>query len=204
MCPGCPTFSIPIPIPKSTLLGFGNIGKKPQPKPKQPPRRAGLVHRDKKPVKYQYSRNQTFLEKVGGRIWNRYQEVYIPILKKADEFLPDVFDPLIDAGQSYLGVEIDENSISEKVDKYPPKEKTDKDDVEEESSGFNFIPVLVGGVSAAALGFAAYLAVTPHTVDVNANSRQARLLNHKSYEEASQIVELIENANDKYGIETEK
>ena len=197
MCPGCPTFSIPIPIPKSTLLGFGNLGKKPQ-QPKQPPRRSGLVHKDKKPVKYQYSRNQTFLEKVGDRIWNRYQEVYIPILQKADEILPDVFDPILDAGQSFLGIEDDENSISEKVDKEPAKEKTDKDGVEEESGGFNFIPVLVGGVSAAALGFAAYLAATPHDIQVASNSRQARLLNHKSYDETSHILEHIQNANEKY------
>merc|ERR1712018_101475 len=110
MCPGCPTFSIPIPIPKSTLLGFGNLGKKPQ--PKQPPRRAGLPQKEKKKnVQYQYSRNQTFLEKVGDRIWNRYQEVYIPILEKADEVLPDFFDPVLDADQNFLGAEDDENTI---------------------------------------------------------------------------------------------
>ena len=200
MCPGCPTFSIPIPIPKSTLLNFGNLGKKPQ--PKQPPRRSGLVAKDKHPVKYQYSRNQTFLEKVGDRIWNRYQEVYIPILQKADDILPDVFDPILEAGQSFLGVEDDENTIDKRVDKEPPKAKEDKDDVEEKSDGFNFIPVLVGGVSAAALGFAAYLAATPHEINVSANSRQARLLNHKSHEEADQIVELIEKASDKYNQET--
>jgi len=202
MCPGCPTFSIPIPIPKSTLLGFGNIGKKPQ--TKQPPRRSGLAQKQKNPVNYQYSRNQTFLEKVGDRIWNRYQEVYIPILRKADEYLPDLFDPILDASQNFLGIEDDENSIQERVAKDPPKEKAQEDEVEEKSDGFNFIPILVGGVSAAALGFAAYLAATPHTVDIAANSRQARSLNHRSYEEASQVVKYIENANTKYGVDSEK
>ena len=201
MCPGCPTFSIPIPIPKSTLLGFGNFGKKPQ--PKQPPRRSGLAQKQNKPVNYQYSRNQTFLERVGGRIWNRYQEVYIPILEKADEILPDVFDPILDAGQSFLGIEDDENSIQERVAKDTPEEKATEDEVEEKAEGFNFLPVLVGGVSAAALGVAAYLAATPHTVDVAANSRQARFLNHRSYDESSQIVEGIESANQKYGVRSE-
>ena len=209
MCPGCPTFSIPIPIPKSTLLGFGSLGKKPQ--PKQPPRRAGLPQKEKKKnVQYQYSRNQTFLEKVGDRIWNRYQEVYIPILEKADEVLPDFFDPILDAGQSFLGVEDDENTIEERIEKEPKKEEIEeKDEDEEESSGFNLIPVIIGGVSAAALGVAAYLSATPHEINLGSDAvtgRQARLLNHRPLqvasealvEEANQIVESIQNANKKY------
>ena len=209
MCPGCPTFSIPIPIPKSTLLGFGNLGKKPQ--PKQPPRRAGLPQKEKKKkVEYQYSRNQTFLEKVGDRIWNRYQEVYIPILEKADEVLPDFFDPILDAGQSFLGVEDDENTIEERIEKEPKKEEIEeKDEDDEESSAFNLIPVIIGGVSAAALGVAAYLSATPHNINLGSDAvsgRQARLLNHRPLqvasdalvEEANQIVESIQSANKKY------
>ena len=45
-----------------------------------------LQNEKKRPLQYQHSRNSTFLEKLGDRIWNRYQEVYIPILEKADEF----------------------------------------------------------------------------------------------------------------------
>merc|ERR1711997_438001 len=200
MCPGCPTFSIPIPIPKSTLLGFGNLGKKPQ--PKQPPRRAGLPQKEKKKnVQYQYSRNQTFLEKVGDRIWNRYQEVYIPILQKADEILPDMFDPILEAGQNFLGVEDDENTIEERIEREPAIEEfeeEEEDEVEEKSSGFNLIPVLVGGVSATALGVAAYLASNPHQIDIPANSRHARSLASSLEEEGSQIVEGIAKMNKRY------
>ena len=208
MCPGCPTFSIPIPIPKSTLLGFGNIGKRPQ--PKQPPRRSGLLQKEKtkynrEKIQYQHSRNSTFLEKLGDRIWNRYQQVYIPFLEKADEFLPDFFDPVLDAGQSFLGVEDDENSIERRVATEPPQVKNKNDDVnEKEEEGFNFIPVLIGGVSAAALGVAAYLSANPHQINIPSDSRKARLLNHRSEEEASQIVENIANANEMYGAEEEK
>ena len=201
MCPGCPTFSIPIPIPKSTLLGFGNLGKSPL-QPKQPPRRSGLVQKENKPLKqYQYSRNQTCLEKVGDRIWNRYQEVYIPILQKADEFLPDMFDPILEAGQNFLGVEDDENTIEERIEREPAIEEfeeEEEDEVEEKSSGFNLIPVLVGGVSAAALGVAAYLASNPHQIDIPANSRNARSLASSLEEEGSQIIQGIAKMNKRY------
>ena len=59
---------------------------------------------EKYPEKFpkEYLTTAFFLEKVGDRIWNRYQEVYIPILEKADEVLPDFFDPVLDAGKGFL------------------------------------------------------------------------------------------------------
>ena len=74
----------------------------------------------------------------------------------------------------------------------------EEDEVEEKSSGFNLIPVLVGGVSAAALGVAAYLASNPHQIDIPANSRHARSLTSSLQEESSQIVAGIAKMNRKY------
>ena len=194
MCPGCPTFSIPIPIPKSTLLGTAS-----RPPQRQPPRRSGKPstgYVQNKPVRYQHARNQTFLEKIGDRIWNRYQEVYGPIYEKAQE----MFDPILSG--NFLGGEDDEEGIEEKAGGVPIYEKEDKNELEEESGGFNFLPVIVGGVAAAALGVTAYLASTPEKQYIEAksgNSRQGKLLNHKTYEEAGQVVQLIEDADEKYG-----
>ena len=96
--------------------------------------------------------------------------------------MPDVFDPILDASQSFLGVEDDHNSIESKIDSIPLYDKEDKTEVEEDSEGFNFLPILVGGVAAAALGVSAYLASKPEQINVDAKEsrRQGRLLNHKS------------------------
>ena len=122
------------------------------------------------------------------------------MLKKAQEILPDVFDPILDASQSFLGVEDDHNTIESKIDSIPLNDNEDKTAVEEDSEGFNFLPILVGGVAAAALGVSAYLASKPEQINVDAKEsrRQGRLLNHKSYDETGQIVELIKDAEDKY------
>jgi len=87
MCPGCPTFSIPVPIPKA-ILGLDSKGGK---------------------VDYQHARNRTFLEKIGDRIVNGFQKVQTTVL--------DVIDPILETGESFLGIEDDQNTLQEKIDR---------------------------------------------------------------------------------------
>merc|ERR1711974_333764 len=75
MCPGCPTFSIPVPIPKASLGG------------------------SETKVNYQHARNATFLEKIGHRIVNGFQKVQDTVL--------GVFDPILETGGNFLGLEDD-------------------------------------------------------------------------------------------------
>merc|ERR1712025_1151405 len=92
MCPGCPTFSIPVPIPKAIL---GAVG-------------AGTGASGAGKIDYQHARNRTFLEKIGDRIVNGFQKVQDTVL--------DVIDPILETGESFLGIEDDENTIQEKID----------------------------------------------------------------------------------------
>ena len=61
MCPGCPTFSIPVPIPKAIL---------------------GLQSSEK--LEYQHARNKTFLEKIGDKIVNGFTKVQNKVLEVMD------------------------------------------------------------------------------------------------------------------------
>ena len=61
MCPGCPTFSIPVPIPKAIL---------------------GLQSNEK--LEYQHARNKTFLEKIGDKIVNGFTKVQNKVLEVMD------------------------------------------------------------------------------------------------------------------------
>merc|ERR1712241_1380999 len=58
MCPGCPTFSIPVPIPKAIL---------------------SLQSNEK--LEYQHARNKTFLEKIGDKIVNGFTKVQNKVLE---------------------------------------------------------------------------------------------------------------------------
>ena len=61
MCPGCPSFSIPIPIPKSNLKKKANtLTKGAGP--------AGYPAYDGGKVDYQSTTNKTFLEKIGDKV----------------------------------------------------------------------------------------------------------------------------------------
>ena len=59
-------------------------------------------------VDYQHARNRTFLEKIGDRIVNGFQKVQNTVL--------DVIDPILETGESFLGIEDDENTLQEKID----------------------------------------------------------------------------------------
>jgi len=93
MCPGCPTFSIPVPIPK-TVLGQDTPGSK---------------------IDYQYARNRTFLEKIGDRIVNGFQKVQQTVLGAIDPILSSTSD----FGSEIFGNDLEQQqtSIQEKIDK---------------------------------------------------------------------------------------
>ena len=54
-------------------------------------------------VNYQHARNATFLEKIGHRIVNGFQKVQDTVL--------GVFDPILETGGNFLGLEDDKNGI---------------------------------------------------------------------------------------------
>ena len=84
MCPGCPTFSIPVPIPKKSLGSAAEASN----------------------VNYQHARNSTFLEKIGNRIVNGFQNVQRTVL--------GVFDPILETGGNFLGLQDDKNGIGKR------------------------------------------------------------------------------------------
>ena len=57
-------------------------------------------------VNYQHARNATFLEKIGHRIVNGFQKVQDTVL--------GVFDPILETGGNFLGLEDDNNEIGKK------------------------------------------------------------------------------------------
>jgi len=118
MCPGCPTFSIPVPIPKA-ILGLDAKGER---------------------VDYQHARNRTFLEKIGDRIVNGFQKVQNTVL--------DVIDPILETGESFLGIEDDENTLQEKIDS----------PVGGSSSAKSYMPFAIASMAALAIGGAALFA----------------------------------------------
>merc|ERR1719203_2487058 len=117
MCPGCPTFSIPVPIPKA-ILGLDSKGDK---------------------VDYQHARNRTFLEKIGDRIVNGFQKVQTTVM--------DVIDPIMETGESFLGIEDDQNTLQEKID--GPASG---------SGAKSYLPMALASMAALAIGGAALFA----------------------------------------------
>jgi len=117
MCPGCPTFSIPVPIPKAILgaVGATSAGGK---------------------IDYQHARNRTFLEKIGDRIVNGFQKVQ-------DTVTDFVIDPILETGESFLGIEDDENSLQEKIDS-----PHHKNSVSETSKGYSTFAIAALGAMA--------------------------------------------------------
>merc|ERR1719225_2432848 len=111
MCPGCPTFSIPVPIPKTSLGG------------------------SETKVNYQHARNATFLEKIGHRIVNGFQKVQDTVL--------GVFDPILETGGNFLGLEDDDNEIEEKIDR-PEATGSPKQS--------KFSPMVIASLGAMAIG----------------------------------------------------
>jgi len=124
MCPGCPTFSIPVPIPKKSLGSAAEASN----------------------VNYQHARNSTFLEKIGNRIVNGFQNVQRTVL--------GVFDPILETGGNFLGLQDDKNGIEEKIDKPEAgSSKTQK-----------YMPLAIASMAAMAIGgMALFASAVPAT-----------------------------------------
>ena len=61
-------------------------------------------------VDYQHARNRTFLEKIGDRIVNGFQKVQTTVM--------DVIDPIMETGESFLGIEDDQNTLQVRILEY--------------------------------------------------------------------------------------
>ena len=107
MCPGCPTFRLVHSTTAVCLLYeyyiYIFIFSIPVPIPK-----TSLGGSETK-VNYQHARNATFLEKIGHRIVNGFQKVQDTVL--------GVFDPILETGGNFLGLEDDNNEIGKKFSK---------------------------------------------------------------------------------------
>lgn len=162
MCPGCPSFSIPIPIPKSNLKKKANtLTKGAGP--------AGYPAYDGGKVDYQSTTNKTFLEKIGDRVvttWNAGFKKIIAPLKPllGEEPLTLPKNPLAGffGGDEGTGSEdIDDNSV-DASNILEEKVSTDNNDLldenEEKQEGGGLFdslgntPLLMGGLAAAGLG----------------------------------------------------
>merc|ERR1719225_704357 len=144
MCPGCPTFSIPVPIPKTSLGG------------------------SETKVNYQHARNATFLEKIGHRIVNGFQKVQDTVL--------GVFDPILETGGNFLGLEDDNNEIEEKIDR-PEATGSPKQS--------KFSPMVIASLGAMAIGGMALISSAgPALQYLSQQSRQSRAMKVSRSDEA--------------------
>ena len=155
MCPGCPTFSIPVPIPKA-ILGLGSNPK----------------------VDYQHARNKTFLEKIGDRIYN-YHSSWIG---KVGDKVKEVMDPILETGESFLGIEDDENSLQEKIDR-PVGQK----------EGKNWQPFAIASMAAMTIGGMALFASAAPAYKFLAQQQSAA----RSLQE-SQSLDTLQKSLEKY------
>jgi len=142
MCPGCPTFSIPVPIPKAILGAVGAVGAS-----------AGGK------VDYQHARNRTFLEKIGDRIVNGFHKVQTTI--------SDVIDPILETGESFLGIEDDENTLQEKIDS-PHRGNSDS------AGSKSYMPFAIASMAAMAIGgMALFASARPGTQFITGDSSRS-------------------------------
>merc|ERR1711953_587499 len=154
MCAGCPTFSIPVPIPKA-IAGSENGPD-------------GLPN-------YQYALNRTFLEKIGDRIINGFQKVQTTVL--------EVIDPILETGESFLGIEDDENAlVAEKIDQLGSAT---------ESNSNKYMPIAIASVAAMAIGGMALFASSSPAYQYIIQVNQA-----KSFDDTQQRI--VEKSIDYY------
>lgn len=155
MCPGCPTFSIPVPIPK-TVLGTSESK-----------------------IEYQHARNRTFLEKIGDRIVNGFNRIQTKV--------KEVIDPVLETGQSFLGIEDNVNTIQEKIDR--PGAPTAS-----AAGGKNYSPFAIASMAAMAIGGMALFASAPVAAQywTKQSASQAR-----SHQQDSSL-KMLQDSIDKY------
>ncbi len=161
MCPGCPTFSIPVPIPKSKA-GTGS----------KTDLAASAGSLDGSGIEYQHARNRTFLEKVGDRVIANLEFVQNSVLK--------AFDPIKDL----LGLEEEEgndvldNSIDNKnSNPHDFWEKSDQPPAAAPAKRklpFQIMPVAIAAVATMAAGAYGFLNAQRQTVDARSLSETSR------------------------------
>ena len=161
MCPGCPTFSIPVPIPKASLV-------------------EQQKEQDEKSVNvdYQSAKDKNFLEKIGDRI--------VSTVKGIKDRTAELFDPILNKSGNFLGLSDDTNTISEKKGEASSGSKT------------SYLPIMLAGAAAAALGGFAFFAEGPAVQTINARSLDKSAPVRVDPEETSAILEAIEDAANKF------
>lgn len=161
MCPGCPTFSIPVPIPKASLV-------------EQQRKEDEKVTN----VDYQSSKDKNFLEKIGDRIVSTVNGI-------KDKTL-GLFDPILNKSGNFLGLSDDTNTISEKKGEASTGSKT------------SFLPIMMAGAAAVALGSFAMFGGGPAVQTINARSLNANAPVQLDPEETTAILDSLQKATAKY------
>ena len=159
MCPGCPTFSIPVPIPKASLA---------EQQEQEEEETVGNVD-------YQSAKDKNFLQKIGDRI--------VSTMKGIQDKTLGLLDPILSKGGNFLGLADDTNTITEK-----------KGDAG--ASKTSYLPIMVAGAAAVALGGLAMFGGGPAVSTINARSLESNA--PVDLEETTAILDSIEEATTKY------
>jgi hypothetical protein len=161
MCPGCPTFSIPVPIPKASLVEQQEL---------QEEESVGNID-------YQSAKDKNFLEKIGDRI--------VSTVKGIQDKTLGIFDPILSKGSNFLGLADDSNTITEK-----------KGDAG--GSKTSYLPMMLAGAAAAALGGLALFGTGPSVSTINARSLDDNTPVQVDNESTTTILDSISEATKKY------
>jgi hypothetical protein len=161
MCPGCPTFSIPVPIPKASLV--------------EQQQEQGGEEETVGNVDYQSAKDKNFLQKIGDRI--------VSTMKGIQDKTLGLLDPILSKGGNFLGLSDDTNTITEK-----------KGDAG--GSKTSYLPIMVAGAAAVALGGLAMFGGGPSVNTINARSLEGNA--KVELEETTAILDSIDDATTKY------
>lgn len=160
MCPGCPTFSIPVPIPRASLA-------------EQEAEQAEATST----VNYQSARDKNFLEKIGDRI--------VSTVKGFQDRTRNLIDPILNKSGSFLGLDDDSNTIKEKKG-------------EDEGSKRSYLPMMLAGAAAVALGGIAVFGSGPAVSTINARKLTDEPSVQRSDDETQKILDAIDDASNKF------
>ena len=161
MCPGCPTFSIPVPIPKASLAAEQQESESTGNLDYQTPDKA--------------AEEKNFLEKIRDKISSTMKGIQTKTM--------GLFDPILSKGGNFLGLSDDTNTITEKKGDAGGSSKT------------SYLPMMVAGAAAVALGGLALFGSGPQVSTINARSLDSQAAVE---EETTAILESIDDATTKY------
>ena len=161
MCPGCPTFSIPVPIPKASLAAEQQESESTGNLDYQTPDKA--------------AEEKNFLEKIRDKISSNMKGIQTKTM--------GLFDPILSKGGNFLGLSDDTNTITEKKGDAGGSSKT------------SYLPMMVAGAAAVALGGLALFGSGPQVSTINARSLDSQAAVE---EETTAILESIDDATTKY------